>query len=80
MPSVRGFSTVRARSYVFRLPLFTRAIVVVISIFWILTLPGLWDVQEWGALVPDKVSFTSGKQNVHRHRQCELRLTLARVH
>ena len=30
MPSVQGFSTLRARSYVFRLPLFTRAIVLVI--------------------------------------------------
>lgn len=61
MPIVRGFSTVRARSYVFRLPLFTRLVVAVIFLFWIIALPGLWDVRGWGALVPDKVSFTSGK-------------------
>lgn len=61
MPGVRGFSTLRARSYVFRLPLFTRAIILVIVLFWALTLPSAWDVRRWGALIPDQVSFTTGR-------------------
>ncbi|KAF4512162.1 hypothetical protein G6O67_001336 [Ophiocordyceps sinensis] len=59
MPGVRGFSTLRARSYIFRLPLFTRAIILIIIIFWAVSLPSIWDIKGWGALVPDKVSFTT---------------------
>ncbi|KND90777.1 Rhomboid protein 2 [Tolypocladium ophioglossoides CBS 100239] len=59
MPGVRGFSTLRARSYIFRLPLFTRAIILIIVLFWALTLPSVWDVRRWGALIPDQVSFTT---------------------
>lgn len=62
MPGVRGFSTLRARSYIFRLPLFTRAIILIIIIFWAVSLPSIWDIKGWGALVPDKVSFTTGEQ------------------
>ncbi|KAJ6788907.1 hypothetical protein PWT90_00118 [Aphanocladium album] len=57
MPTVRGFSTVKARSYIFRLPLFTRAIVLIIFLLSLLSLPGFWDIQAWGSLVPDKVSL-----------------------
>ena len=37
-------------------------VIAVIFLFWIIALPGLWDVRGWGSLVPDKVSFTSGRQ------------------
>ncbi|KAJ6439957.1 GPI transamidase component GAA1 [Purpureocillium lavendulum] len=60
MPTIQGFSALRARSYVLRLPLFTRVIAVVIVLFWLLSLPSVWDIRGWGALVPDKVSFVSG--------------------
>ncbi|KAL3955902.1 hypothetical protein ACCO45_008748 [Purpureocillium lilacinum] len=59
MPAIQGFSALRARSYVLRLPLFTRAIAVIILFFWLLSLPSIWDVSSWGALIPDKVSFVS---------------------
>ena len=58
-PNVSSFSTLRARSYVFRLPLFTRAIILVIVLFWILDLQSVWDIREWGALIPDKTGITT---------------------
>lgn len=72
MPGVRGFSTLRARSYIFRLPLFTRAIILIIIIFWAASLPSIWDIQGWGALVPDKVSFTAGEGPVTRGHHCHV--------
>ncbi|KAL7923146.1 hypothetical protein ACQKWADRAFT_290091 [Trichoderma austrokoningii] len=60
MPSIQGFSTQRARSYLSRLPLFTRAILLSIACFWLAGLPGFWDVRVWGSLIPDKISFASG--------------------
>ncbi|KAG8424241.1 putative rhomboid protease [Metarhizium acridum] len=59
MPAMRGFSTLRARSYIFRLPLFTRAIIIAILVFWILSIPSLWDLHQWGSLIPDKVTFAT---------------------
>lgn len=58
-PNVSSFSTVRARSYVFRLPLFTRAIMLVMALFWLLELQSVWDIKEWGALIPDKTGITT---------------------
>ncbi|KAK0764583.1 hypothetical protein N5P37_002049 [Trichoderma harzianum] len=60
MPSIQGFNTLRARSYIFRLPLFTRAILLAIICFWLASLPGYWDVRLWGSLIPDKMSFAAG--------------------
>ncbi|KAM3550784.1 hypothetical protein MY1884_008064 [Beauveria asiatica] len=57
MPTVRGFSTVKARSYIYRLPLFTRAIVLIIFVFSLLSLPGIWDIQAWGSLIPSEISL-----------------------
>lgn len=62
MPSIQGFNTLRARSYIFRLPLFTRAILLAIICFWLASLPGYWDVRLWGSLIPDKMSFAAGNQ------------------
>ncbi|CAM1503748.1 Fc.00g013390.m01.CDS01 [Cosmosporella sp. VM-42] len=59
MPSVQSFSTLRARSYVSRLPLFTRAIVVIIVAIWVAGLQSVWDLRQWGALIPDQISFTA---------------------
>ncbi|KAH6606291.1 hypothetical protein Trco_005444 [Trichoderma cornu-damae] len=60
MPSIQGLNTLRARSYIFRLPFFTRAILLGIACFWLASLPGFWDVRVWGSLIPDKISFATG--------------------
>ncbi|KJZ76199.1 Rhomboid protein 2 [Hirsutella minnesotensis 3608] len=59
MPGLRGFSTLRARSYAFRLPLFTRAILLIITLFWGINVLSVWDIKAWGALIPDKISLTA---------------------
>ncbi|GAB0131853.1 Putative rhomboid protease [Epichloe bromicola] len=59
MPNIQGFSAARARSYVFRLPLFTRAIILLIAVFWILSFPSLWNIQLWGSLIPDEITFAT---------------------
>jgi membrane associated rhomboid family serine protease len=59
MASIRTINTVRARSYLVRLPLFTRAIVLIIIAFWIAGLQSVWDVQYWGALIPDQINFAT---------------------
>ncbi|KAF4983814.1 hypothetical protein FZEAL_851 [Fusarium zealandicum] len=60
-PRLQNFNTLRARSYVFRLPLFTRLIVLVIIAVWIASVQSVWDLREWGALIPDQISIFSGK-------------------
>lgn len=60
MPNVRGFSTLRARSYISRLPLFTRFINVVIFLVWLLGVQSVWDVREWGTLFPADINFATG--------------------
>jgi len=57
MPSVQGFSFVRARSYIFRLPLFTRAIILIICLCWVLGAQSVWDLRKWGSLIPDQIDF-----------------------
>lgn len=59
MPSIQGFNAFRARSYVLRLPLFTRVIVVVIFAVWVLGLQKMWDLQQWGALIPSQITFAT---------------------
>lgn len=56
-PTLPSFDIRRLRSYVFRLPLFTRIVLVFISLFWILELQQVWDVVQWGALVPKEVNL-----------------------
>lgn len=55
------FSTLRARSYVFRLPLFTRAMALIIVLLWAFGVQSVWDLRAWGALIPDKISFATGE-------------------
>ncbi|KPM38546.1 Rhomboid protein 2 [Neonectria ditissima] len=61
MPSVQSFNTLRARSYVSRLPLFTRAIVVIIFGLWVAGFQSVVDLQAWGALIPDQISLFAGE-------------------
>lgn len=58
-PSLPQFSAARMRSYLFRLPLFTRAIILVITILWIVSYQSLWDVKQWGSLIPDEISIST---------------------
>lgn len=56
-PSLPQFSAARMRSYVFRLPLFTRSIIGVIILLWLLGFQSVWNVQEWGALIPKEIGL-----------------------
>lgn len=58
-PNISGFSTLRARSYVFRLPLFTRLVLVAIVGFWLAGLLPWLDLKAWGALIPDEMGIAT---------------------
>ncbi|OBR05210.1 Rhomboid family protein [Colletotrichum higginsianum IMI 349063] len=58
-PNVTSFNALRARTYLFRLPLFTRIVNLVIIAAWIAGVQSAWDIRQWGALIPDQLSFTS---------------------
>lgn len=60
-PTLQSFSAGRAKSYVYKLPLFTRLVVFILVATWAagLVLGSTWDIQAWGALVPDEVGITS---------------------
>ena len=53
----------RLRSYLLRLPLFTRGCVLAVLIFWIIELQTVWSVTQWGSLIPREIGLTT----------CELR-------
>ncbi|KAI4121518.1 MAG: hypothetical protein LQ338_006315 [Usnochroma carphineum] len=56
-PSLPSLDVRRFRSYLFRLPLFLRIVLVFIGIFWILELQQIWDVVKWGALIPKEINI-----------------------
>ena len=56
-PTLPSFNPARIRTYIFRLPLFTRIVLLFIIIFWILELQSAWNVAQWGALVPEEVNL-----------------------
>ncbi|KAL5323432.1 hypothetical protein ACEPPN_007968 [Leptodophora sp. 'Broadleaf-Isolate-01'] len=58
-PSLPQFSAARMRSYIFRLPLFTRGIILVIVLLWIAGMQSVWDVQKWGSLIPEEIGLSS---------------------
>ena len=60
-PTLQSFSAGRAKSYVYKLPLFTRLVILIFVATWAagVVLGAKWDIQAWGALVPDEVGFTS---------------------
>lgn len=63
-------SPTRFQKYLFRLPLFTRIILLLLLLFWILELQSAWDVASWGSLVPQSVSLTSSiSPTFHLYRQ-----------
>jgi hypothetical protein len=54
--SLPQFDARRVRSYLFRLPLCTRALLVVIVAFWIASLRLSW-FQQWAALIPNEMNL-----------------------
>ncbi|KAI0418166.1 rhomboid family protein [Xylaria grammica] len=64
MPNIQSFNAQRARSYILRLPLFTRAMIVVmtvlafVGVFWNPQDP--WNIREWWALIPLELNLTTG--------------------
>ena len=56
-PTLPQFNPARLRSYVFRIPLFTRIVLLIIILFWILEFQATWDIARWGALVPLEVNI-----------------------
>lgn len=59
------FNPARLRSYMLRLPLFTRAVMVLALLAWLVTLftAAWWDVVAWGALVPERVGLGSSESS-----------------
>ncbi|KAL2828956.1 Gaa1-like protein [Aspergillus cavernicola] len=53
------FNPSRVRSYVLRLPLFTRLVVLAIIVFWLLEFQTVWSVVQWGALIPDEIGLST---------------------
>jgi len=58
-PTFPQFNFARIRSYIFRLPLFTRLVIFIIGLFWIASVQSFWDVQKWGALIPKEIGLSS---------------------
>lgn len=54
-----SFNISPLRSYILRLPLFTRAVLLIIVAFWLLELQSVWNVVNWGALIPDETTLAS---------------------
>lgn len=59
MPSVQNFNALRARSYISRIPLFTRAIALIIVLLWVVGTQSVWDLRKWGALIPSELNFAT---------------------
>ncbi|KAI0389014.1 rhomboid family protein [Xylariaceae sp. FL0594] len=59
MPTMQSLNTGRARSYLFRLPLFTRAMLVTMMGFGLAGLQNVFDIQQWGALIPNEMNITT---------------------
>lgn len=58
-PSLPQFSALRLRAYIFRLPLFTRAILFVIALFWLVGFMPFFDIPAWGALIPSEMGIAT---------------------
>lgn len=53
------FNLGRTRTYLFRLPFFTRFTILIVILLWITSLPLPW-LMQWGALIPNDVTIFSG--------------------
>ena len=64
MPSFTQFNPTRLRSYIFRIPLTTRLLLVAIVGLWIAAIPFPW-IREAAALAPDKFDLTQSTFPLH---------------
>ncbi|TGJ77545.1 hypothetical protein E0Z10_g10726 [Xylaria hypoxylon] len=60
MPNIQSFNAQRARSYLLRIPLFTRAMIVIMFALALVGIQDSWNIREWGALIPLELNLTSG--------------------
>jgi len=51
------FNPARLRSYLLRLPLFTRGCILAVLAFWVVELQTVWSVTEWGSLIPKEIGL-----------------------
>jgi len=51
------FNPARLRSYLLRLPLFTRGCILAVLVFWIVELQTVWSVTQWGSLIPKEIGL-----------------------
>lgn len=58
------FNPSRLRSYVLRLPLFTRLVVLATIAFLVLELQTIWSVVQWGSLTPDEMGIGSSMSSL----------------
>lgn len=65
-PTLPSLNPARLRSYVFRIPLFTRVVLFFIAIFWVVELQSAWDVVQWGGLVPKQVGLGTSRHILFR--------------
>lgn len=57
LPYISLFDPKRLRSYLLRLPLFTRIIFVLIVVFWLLEFQSVWNIVQWGSLIPKEINL-----------------------
>ena len=62
-PTLPQISPARFRSWLFRLPLFTRIALLAIFLFWTLELWSYLDFLQWGALVPSRVNLGTSQSS-----------------
>ena len=60
------FNLLPLRAYLFRLPLLTRASICLIFAIWILGVQSVWDMRQWGSLIPSEVGLTSSTLQLPR--------------
>lgn len=57
LPYIPLFDPRRLRSYLLRLPLFTRIVFFFVVGFWLLGFQSIWNIVQWGALIPKEVNL-----------------------
>jgi GPI-anchor transamidase subunit GAA1 len=60
LPSLTALNPTRTRTYLLRLPLYTRLSALAIVALYILELQTVWSVIEWGSLKPSAIGLFSG--------------------
>jgi glycosylphosphatidylinositol transamidase len=59
LATIPRLNVVRLRSYASRLSLFTRLVIGLVALLWLVSLQHVWDVRQWGALIPNKIAIST---------------------